>query len=243
MLPSRHQPFVTTQWSVVLEAGRPDSPMASESFAALCNSYWLPLYGFARRRGYSAADAADMTQAFFAELMEKPVLQTADPARGRFRNFLLTVFQRFLASEYARANTAKAGGRHSFVSLDFDDGERRYSDFTATQQSPESVFERQWAMTLLERSLLLLETEYRERGKVDLYFACRSFLIGNPAADRYATIAQTCSMTEGAFRVAIHRLRQRFRELLRAEVSATLGPHENVDDELEYLRRVLRSDG
>lgn len=226
----------------MLEAGRRSAPEADAALEMLCRAYWFPLYAFARRRGYSPDDAADLTQEFFSRLIEKSFLESANPERGRFRTFLLTIFQRFLAKEFDRSQAIKRGGGLAHLSIDFDDGEMRYAGGLTDEQTPERIFERQWALTLLQRVVDQLRTEYRSKGKGELFEQCRSFLVGSAAAIGAAGTARNLNMTEGALRVAIHRLRERYRELLRIEVAGTIADETTIDDELLQLRRAIQGE-
>jgi len=239
---SSNRHFATTQWSIVLEAGRRSAPEADAALEALCRAYWFPLYAYARRRGYAQEEATDLTQEFFSRLIEKSFLESADPTRGKFRTFLLTIFQRFLANEYDRARAEKRGGGKQILSLDFDDGETRYASELVDEQTAERIFERQWALTLLGRVVDQLRAEYVARGKTDLFEHCRSFLVSPAMSAGYAELAATLNMTEGALRVAVHRLRERYRELLRSEVAATIADDQTVDDELNQLRRAIQNE-
>lgn len=230
--------FVTTQWSLVLAAGQPGAQEASRALAALCQSYWHPLYVYARRRGKSAEDAADLTQSFFAVVIEKSFLDSADPDRGRFRTFLLTLFQRFLAQEYRKENTQKQGGHLQKLSFDFEAAEQLCS--TRSESTPaEAAFEKEWALTLLGHVMDRLAADYQQRGKADLFERCRTWLNGTVDGASEAMTARELGMTEGALRVAIHRLRERFRELLRSEIAETIGPDTTVEQELAHLRQSL----
>lgn len=236
--PSGH--FVTTQWNLVLTAGQQGAPEASDALAALCQSYWHPLYVYARRRGKSAEDASDLTQSFFAAVIEKSFLEAADPDRGRFRTFLLTLFQRFLGQEFRREQTQKQGGHLKKVAFNFDAAEQLCSQNSA-DVAPEVAFEKEWALTLLGHVMDRLSEDYEKRGKSELFQKCRPWLNGNVDGASEAKMAKDLGMTEGALRVAIHRLRERFRELLRAEIAETIGPDTTVDEELAHLRQALVS--
>lgn len=241
MTRSSHPHFATTHWSLVLEAGKKSAPEADAALETLCRAYWFPLYAFARRKGHEPDDAADLTQEFFSRLIEKSFLESADPDRGRFRTFLLTIFQRFLANEFARCQAVKRGGGLPTLSIDFDDGEMRYVDGLTNAQTPERIFERQWALTLLQRVVDELRCEYQTKGRGQLFDTCRSFLVGSaPATIGYAETATTLNMTEGALRVAVHRLRERYRELLRIEVAGTITDETTIDEELMQLRRAIQ---
>ncbi len=226
----------------MLEAGQRTAPEAAAALEMLCRAYWFPLYAFARRRGYSPDDAADLTQEFFSRLIEKSFLESADPERGRFRTFLLTIFQRFLAKEFDRSQAIKRGGGLTQLSINFDDGEVRYAGGLMDEQTPVRIFERQWALTLLQRVVDQLRTEYHSKGKGELFEQCRAFLVGSAAAISSAETARTLNMTEGALRVAIHRLRERYRELLRIEVAGTIADETTIEDELLQLRRAIQGE-
>lgn len=232
--------FATTHWSIVLEAGRRSSPDSDEALASLCATYWYPLYAFVRRRGCSAADAKDLTQEFFAHLLEKKSLQAADPDRGRFRSFLLTVFKNFLADERDRDKSQKRGGNVRHFSIDFDAGEQRYQFEPADDWTPEKIYERRWGLTLLDRVVIRLEGEYHDNGKGELFDTCKGHLTGSGVS--YEEAANTLEMSEGAVRVAVHRLRAKYRDLLKQEVAATLVDPDAAEDELEYLRRAIRGE-
>ncbi len=223
----------------MLEAGDRSAPDADQALAELCSAYWLPLYSFARRKGYSSDDAADRTQEFFSRLIEKSFLETADPKRGRFRTFLLTLFERFLAKEFEKDRAIKRGGASTILSFDFDMAESLSSAVLSDEQTAERVFERQWAMTLLHRVIDILNDEYVTKGKGDLFDRCRVFLNGGSGDAVYSEVAQDLKMSEGALRVAVHRLRERFRHLLRLEVAGTVASEQEVDEELTALRKAI----
>lgn len=233
--------FATTQWSLVLEAVDQKSPNADQALAVLCQSYWYPLYAFARKRGHNRDDAADLTQEFFSRLIDRSLLQSADPARGRFRSFLLTIFQRFLARQYHESQAEKRGGKWTRIEFDPDSSESRYIRSSAADQSPEYLFDREWALTLLGQVLEQLDAEYSSKGKSDIFNSCRPFLIGTSSGD-YAALAGQMNMSEGALRVAIHRMRDRYRDLLRQSVASTVSSPAEIDEELTELRRALRGE-
>ena len=216
-----------------------DSSEATAALESLCQTYWYPLYAFARRRGLTADDAADMTQEFFSRLLEKKFLQLADPERGRFRSFLLTAFKRFMGQQRHQKQALKRGGGCQTVSLDFDDGERRYSFEPVNEWSAEKLFERRWALVLLEIVLRKLKCEYAEKGREELFDACCPWLTGQEAPTRYAVVAEKLAMKDGAVRVAVHRMRDRYRDLLRLEVAGTVDDEQAVDDELRRLRMAM----
>jgi RNA polymerase sigma-70 factor (ECF subfamily) len=227
--------FRTTRWSVVLSAGRESAPALSE----LCSAYWYPLYAYARRKGASAVEAEDLTQGFFAELLARNWVGTADREKGRFRTFLLTAFRRHAGHVREKANAAKRGGGRAPLRLDFEDGERRYSLEPAHVMTPERIFDRRWALTLLERVLDGVEREMAAAGKTDLFDALRFHLTGEPAAETYREIAGRLGMGEGALKTAAHRLRTRYRDRLRSEIGETVSDPKEVEEEIRVLLKAL----
>ena len=231
--------FATTHWSVVLTAAREDSQGARPALEQLCRTYWYPLYAFARRTGCSPDDAKDLTQGFFAKLLEKQYLADVDPELGRFRSFLLASFKHFAVHERDRARAKKRGGGHVAVTIEVQDAEARYALEPVHNTTAELIFERRWALTLLERILDRLGDEYAAAGKADRFEQLKGVLTGDAALSAYAVIGNHLDLSEGAVKVAAHRLRRRYRKLLRAEIARTvLSPHE-VDDELRHLLNVL----
>ena len=230
--------FATTSWSVVLAAGHASRSDAQAALARLCETYWYPLYTYVRRRGHPPEEAQDLTQEFFARLLEKHYLLAADRERGRFRSFLLASLNHFLANEWRRQTAQKRGGGRVAISLDLPSGERRYSQEPSHDLTPEQAYERRWALTLLERALSRLREEYAAGGKASLCERLTAFLAGDKGAP-YQQIANDLGMTEGAVKTAAHRLRQRCRELLRAEVAQTVAAAEDVDEELRHLLSVI----
>ena len=228
-----HSPrrFATTRWSLVVAAGRRSSPDADVALETLCGAYWFPLYAYVRSRGHNANDARDLTQEFFARLLEKDFLQSADPERGRFRSFLLTILKRFLSKQHEKQQALKRGGDRKRLSIDFDSGEQRIQIEPATTATPESIFERQWALTLLQRVLDNLESDYRESGRGELFDSCRVYLTGSAGAPP----AESFGMTEGALKVAVHRMRKQYREQLKKEVAQTVSSDDEVEDEIRSL--------
>ena len=231
--------FTTTHWSVVLAAGQADSPHAAEALQALCHSYWYPLYLYVRRRGYKPEDAQDLTQEFFARLLANDYLTRADPARGKFRTFLLHSLQNFLANDWKSAHRLKRGGGTPCLSLDAADAERRYANEPAAMLTSERAYEKRWAMTLLEGVLANLQQEYAQAGNGRVFEELTDLLWGKDTSLSYAHIGERLGMTEGAARGAMHRLRERFRERLRAEVAHTVADFREVDDELRHLIAVV----
>lgn len=231
--------FATTQWTLVLHAGRPDSPDAARALAVLCTSYWYPLYAFVRRQGKSAHDAQDLTQEFFARLLEKNYLAQVSREKGRFRSFLLAALKNFLANEWDKVRAQKRGGDRTFVPLDATAAESRYAVEPADALSPDKIFERRWALTLLDRAIELLRAEYVKGGRGPLFDELKGCLTGDGSTVSYAELAARLATTEGAIKVAVHRLRQRYREVLRAEVANTVAQPGDVDDELRQLFAAL----
>lgn len=227
--------FASTRWSIVAAAGRRESPEASAALAVLCRTYWYPLYAYARRRLAQVDDAQDLTQEFFARMLEKDYLQAADPQRGKFRSFLLTAFQRFLAKEHARAGAQKRGGQHRVLSLDMQEGERSYRHEPADPITPETLFERRWAVALLDQALTRLRKELTQAGKERLFEALKGTLTADGADEPYERIGRGLGLSTGAVKTAAHRLRQRYQELLRAEVAQTVASPDAVEDELRDL--------
>ncbi len=228
--------FATTQWSVVLAAHGGDSH-ATAALGQLCERYWYPVYAFVRRQGHSPHDAQDFTQEFFARLIEKDWLADVAPERGRFRSWLLASMRNFLANEWNRQRTQKRGGGVAVLSLDETNAEGRYVHEPADPVDPTQLFERRWAMTLLEDVLARLQSEMEAAGKAAHFAAMKSALTGGQIA--FTEVAAELRMSEGAVRVAVHRLRERYRELLRAAVADTVESPAEVDAELSYLFAAL----
>jgi RNA polymerase sigma-70 factor (ECF subfamily) len=233
--------FATTRWSLVAVAGRGPSPESRQALADLCQTYWYPLYAYARCRLPSAHDAQDQTQAFFAVLLEKDYLQAADPRRGKFRSFLLTAFKHFLSRQRERAHAQKRGGGRPSVALDFPTGERRYLLEPADHVTPEAVYERRWALAILEQSLARLRQEFANAGKEKLFESLKGALEGEGPPDSYARIGEKLGLSEQAVKVAAYRLRRRYQELLRDEIAQTVGSPAEVDDELRDLFAAVRA--
>jgi len=221
---------------MVLAAGADrTSTGAGEALTALCETYWYPLYAFLRSRGHPAEDAEDLTQAFFARLLEKRTLRHADPARGRFRSFLLTSLTHFAANAHDRDAAMKRGGGVPAMSLEFENAEGRFQLEPATDETPERVFDRRWALTLLDRVLTRLRTEMIRADKETQFERLKTYLIGDQPQLSYAQSAGALGVSEGAVKVAVHRLRRRFRDLIRDEIAQTVSSPEEVEDELKHL--------
>lgn len=231
--------FSTTHWSVVLEATRLFSPGASDALERLCRTYWYPLYSYVRRQGYSPADAQDLTQEFFAHFLEKNYLRAANRERGRFRSFLLISLKHFLAHQWEKARAWKRGGRVSFLSWEAQNSEERYRLEPVSEMSPERLYDQRWAYTLLERALAGLRTEFGQAGKIAQFEELKQFLSTDPGEGAYSNSAAALGTTPGAIAVAVHRLRQRYAELLRQEVAHTLAQETDIEDELRHLVTVL----
>ena len=227
--------FPTTHWSRVVTAGDPAEPGSRQALAALCAAYWYPLYAFIRRKGYDADAALDLVQAYFARLLEGRVLAAADPAKGRFRTFLMADCTLFLSNRRARAEAQKRGGGRVVVSIDAADAEGRFGREPAHDLTPERLFERAWALTLLDGVLDRLSAEYHRGGRGAVFDRLKVVLTDGPGAVPYAAVAADLGMTEGAVQVAAHRLRRRYGALLRQQIAATVGDPAEVEDEIRAL--------
>jgi RNA polymerase sigma-70 factor (ECF subfamily) len=231
--------FPATQWTAVLAASGTPSPESAAALERLCSSYWYPLYAFVRRGGHSPPDAEDLTQEFFARLLEHNWIAHADRHKGRFRSFLLMAMKRFLAKEWDKVRTLKRGGQVRFVPLQLDTAETRYTREPADTRTPEQVFEEQWALTLLESVLSRVREDYARDGKGALFHTLEPCLIGGRDTQPYAALGAELGMSDGAARVAACRLRERYRERLKAEIAQTVASAEEVDEELRHLLRVM----
>jgi len=231
--------FETTHWSLVLQAGHVSSSGGPAALAQLCQTYWPPLYAYARRKGHGPHDAQDLTQDFFSRLLEDNFFSTADRAKGRFRSFLLTAFNNFLINEWVRGQAQKRGGGQVLIPLDMEGIEATSGAELAHHLTPERAFERRWVLALLEKVVRRLQDEYVSAGRAELFGALRGSLSGEALGKSYAEVAQRLGMSEGAVKVAVHRLRQRYRELLRAEIANTVASPDEVDDELRHLFAAL----
>jgi RNA polymerase sigma-70 factor (ECF subfamily) len=231
--------FATTHWSVVLAAGEKDTPQAAAALEELCRIYWYPLYGFVRRQGHSPEDAEDLTQQFFCRLLEKDHFGKADRDRGKFRTFLLVSLKHFLTNEWKRAGRLKRGGDLTFLSFDAHEAEERYASEPIDDVTPVSAYERQWAVALVEQVFSILRAEYAATEKAHLFTALKVFIWGDAHSASYAEMGDQLHLTEGGVKVAVHRLRQRFREVLRAQVAQTVARPDDIDEELRHLIGVL----
>jgi len=239
VMPSAAGCFGTTHWSVVLAAGDDKSASSREALEKLCRAYWRPIYTYVRRRGHAPPEAEDLTQAFFAHFLERKLLTVVDRQRGRFRTFVLHACEYFLAKQWRDASRIKRGGGQEVFSLDVAAAEDCYHNGPADQMTPERLYERQWALALLDVALDQLKQEWTAAGKETLFATLRIFLSGEPKTTTCAQTALELGMSEGAVRTAVHRLRQRYGEILRAEVAQTLSRPEDLEDELRHLLTVL----
>lgn len=235
----RQSCFATTHWSVVLAAQDPQSPRCAEALERLCRQYWPPIYAFIRRRGHEPTDAQDLTQGFFARLLEKNYLQAADAAKGKFRTLLLTAVTRFLINERERALAQKRGGGAVHLPLEADHAEQSYRVELADPATPETIYERRYAETLLEAVLGRLRREFEAAGESERFEVLKPFLAAERQAPSGAEVAARLGLSETAVYSAVHRLRRRYGELLREEVANTVARPEEIEDELRHLARVL----
>jgi len=227
--------FATTRWSRVLAAGSARSEQSEEALAELCGEYWYPLYAYVRRRGYDTDDARDLTQSFFVHLLEKKSLAMADPARGRFRTFLLTAMKNFVNGEWRKKATLKRGGGVEMLSIDFQSAEERYRIEPSHTLSPDSIYERRWALGLLDRAVEELRRHYEEAGKGELFEALKGGLGHDDGLLPYSELSRQLGQSEAALRSAVFRLRRRWRDQLRELVAETVDEESTIDDELQNL--------
>ena len=231
--------FPTTRWTLVVAAGDPQRKEARSALASLCENYWYPLYAYLRRRGYTADQAQDLTQEFFMRILEGRYLDRADPKKGRFRSFLLTSLKFFVADEGDRERAHKRGGG-VLVPLEFSSGEERYQREPAHDETPERIFERRWVLSMLDRVVERLRNEFVRHGRPEHFERLKMFLLGQSDAP-YAALAREMNTSEGALKVAIHRLRKRYRDFFRQEIADTVADPAEVESELRYLAAVLTS--
>jgi RNA polymerase sigma factor (sigma-70 family) len=238
-LPGSSQ-FPTTRWTLVVAAGDPQRKDARSALVSLCENYWYPLYAYLRRRGYAPDQAQDLTQEFFMRVLEGRYLDRADPEKGRFRSFILTSLKFFAADEQDRQRAQKRGGG-AVVSFEFssgESGEERYQREPGHDETPDRIFERRWVLSMLERVLERLRDEFVRHGRPENFERMKVFLLGQSEAP-YADLAREMNTSEGALKVAIHRLRKRYRELFRQEIADTVADPAEVESELRYLAAVL----
>lgn len=228
--------FRTTRWSLVAAAAE-STPETRTALAELCELYWPPVYAFVRRSRHDPQDALDLTQSFFAHILEHNDLASTDPQRGRFRNWLLAAIKHFLANEWRRACTQKRGGGATVLSIDATDAEGRYAHEPADSRTPEHMYERRWALSVLDHVMATLEREYAAQGKHAWFEQLKPHLVGDEPF--YEALARELETAAGTLRVQVYRLRRRFRDLLRAEIAGTVGAAEDIDDELRNLFAAL----
>jgi DNA-directed RNA polymerase specialized sigma24 family protein len=233
--------FATTHWSAVVTAGHEGSTGSDEALAELCQTYWYPLYAYARRTGLSPEDAQDLTQGFFEHLLESRLVASADAAKGRFRSFLLQCFRNFASSEHAKATRQKRGGGRRSLSLDVAGAEERFGRETADTRSPEWLYERNWAVAVLEEAMLRVESEFARSGRKHTFEILRPHLQGDGGAPPHSSLANELSTTEATTRVMVHRLRARFREVLNGVVLRTVSSPAEIEEELRHLLQVVQS--
>jgi RNA polymerase sigma factor (sigma-70 family) len=234
-------PFRTTRWSVVAQAQNPDSDEARTGLTQLCQIYWYPLYAFIRKQSPTPQEAEDLTQSFFVHLLENNAVAEADRREGKFRTFLLTCCKNFLTNQRIRDCRMKRGGNNALLPLDFVLANERYQRELVDESTPEAIYERRWAMLLLEQALQMLQQELQQQGKGELYQHLQPILTATPNAARYAQIAKALQTTEGAVRKHMQRMRQRYGQLLRTAIALTLESNELVDEELLALSAILAS--
>jgi RNA polymerase sigma factor (sigma-70 family) len=238
-LSSDGQPlFATTHWSVVLAAARPEAPEAAAALESLCRAYWYPLYAYVRREGHNPTDAQDLTQGFFAGLLARNSLLRVAPEKGKFRSFLLASMRHFLSDQRDRARTVKRGGRAEIISLEAQEAEDRYRLEPVDRLDAEKIYERRWAMTLLGQALMRLRDESAAAGKTELFERLRRFVAGDSDAT-WGEAAAELGLSEGAMKIAVHRLRARYRALLRDEIAHTVADPTEIEAEVRYLMRVI----
>jgi RNA polymerase sigma factor (sigma-70 family) len=233
--------FPSTLWSVVVLTGETSNSESEQALARLCSVYWKPLYAFIRREGYSPPDAQDLTQGFFAHLLDRHRLGRVDRSKGKFRSFLLASLRNFLADQRDKAQAIKRGGQVSIITLDLQNAEEEYIIEPVDPLTPEKLFERRWMMTVLQRVLDRLEGEYGARGLQERFARLQQFLLGDDGAATYSEVGNELGMSESAVKMAVLRLRQRSRELFREEIAATVASDEDVEEEVRQLSALLGS--
>jgi RNA polymerase sigma-70 factor (ECF subfamily) len=227
--------FATTHWTVVLAAGKRHTPQSDHALEELCRTYWFPLYAYVRRRGHNKEDAEDLTQEFFTRFLEKNYLAGLNAERGRFRAFLLASLKHFLANEWDKSQAQKRGGGMATLSLDWETADTKFQVAITNEASPDQAFDREWALALLAKVIGRLQKECEADGKVKLFEQLKMFLMAGKGESAHGEVAKKLGMEEGAVRVAVHRLRKRYRVLLRDEISQTLADGSQVDEEMRAL--------
>lgn len=234
-----HGEFTTTHWSVVLKAGDGASPLAAAALEQLCRHYWFPLYVYVRRQGFVPTDAEDLTQGFFHQLIEKEFLKDVDPNKGRFRSFLLAAIKHYVLNQRKHAGRLKRGGDQFMVPFDPNEAETRFRAEPATGSTAERAFDRRWAMTVMELGLQRLGDEYLEAGKEQLFQVLKKFISAEAVPGEYGELAPGLGLTKNAVGVAVHRLRQRYGELIRVEIANTVAQPLEIEEEMRYLLGLL----
>ena len=232
--------FVTTHWSIVLLAGQSSSSRAEEALARLCETYWYPLYAYVRRQGHAPPDAQDLTQDFFARFLEKDYVKDVDRQKGKFRSFLLASLNHFLADQWDRDQAQKRGGGKAPFSLDAQSAETRYLLEPRDDLTPDKIFERRWALTLLEQAMARLREEFTLEGKAEFFDQLKTFMTAEKGPATYAETAAKLSTTEAAVKMSVQPMRRRYREFLRGEIAHTVANPEEIDEELRHLAEALR---
>jgi RNA polymerase sigma-70 factor (ECF subfamily) len=227
--------FATTHWTVVLAAGRRSTPQADAALEELCKTYWFPLYAYVRRRGHAKTAAEDLVQEFFARLLEKNFLANLDGEKGKFRAFLLAALKHFLANEWDKAQAQKRGGGAAHLSLDWQTADTKFQVAATNEPSPDRAYDREWALALLAKVIERLQAECAAEGKGKLFEQLKTFLMAGGGDSAQAEVAKALGMEEGAVRVAVHRLRKRYRALLRDEIAHTLADESQVAAEMQAL--------
>lgn len=231
--------FATTHWSVVLQAGGNDSSESTQALEKLCRAYWFPLYAFIRRKGHGEEDAKDLTQQFLASLLERKDLQTVHPRKGKFRTFLQTSLTHFLSNHRDYLQAAKRGGGRTVISLDGMPAEQFKRWEPSSDLTPDKLFDQRWAMTLLQQAVAALRAEMATAGKGEQFESLKTFLTEDPKDGEYAAIAPRLGLTSQSVAVSVHRLRQRYRELVRAEVANTVSSPTEIKEEMQHLFTAL----
>ena len=234
------QQFPATRWSVVLAARQNDRGRAAAALDELCRAYWFPIYVYVRRCGYPPADAEDLTQGYFAALIERNYFAQADSDKGKLRSFLLTTLKHFMADEWSKAGALKRGYGKTIISIDAAQAEERYGFEPADEASPDKLYEKRWALTVLDNVLNALRGDYARSGQGKLFDTLQPFIAWNSGNDAYRDVAATLGMKETAVRVAIFRLRRRYGDLLRAQIANTVASPDDIPAELDYLFSLLR---
>lgn len=231
--------FATTHWTRVIEAKLDDSSLAKDALEILCQTYWYPLYAYVRRQGFRTHDAQDLTQEFFSRFLEKNYLKDVEQSKGKFRSFLLAALKHFLANEWDKLKALKRGGGKTFVSMEAEHAETKYSLEPAHELTADKMYDRRWALTLLENVLKKLRDHYAQDGKTELFEELKATLVGKKESVPYSEIALKLNMKQGTVKVAVHRLRQRYASLLRDEVASTVSCNQEIDTELKSLFEAL----